>query len=52
MVLLIAAMGFAATALGRKFALYTIATVILMLSSGGWSAMAISEVEAGLVVNR
>jgi hypothetical membrane protein len=49
MVLLLAAMAFAATSLGRKFALYTIATVVLMLSFGGWSAMEISEVEAGLV---
>jgi len=48
MVLLLAAMGFAAAALGRAFALYTAATVVVMLAFGGWSTMDIPRVEAGL----
>lgn len=48
MVLLLAAMGFAAAALGRSFAVYTAATVVVMLAFGGWSAMDIPRVEAGL----
>lgn len=47
MVLLLAAMGFTAAALGRGFAFYTAATVAIMLSFGGWSAMEIPRVEAG-----
>ncbi|UCE32582.1 MAG: DUF998 domain-containing protein [Burkholderiales bacterium] len=48
MVLLLAAMGFAATALGPRFAVYTAATVAVMLWFGGWSTMEIGAVEAGL----
>jgi len=48
MLLLLAAMGFAAVAMGRRFAVYTIVTILLMLSFGGWSAMDIPRVEAGL----
>lgn len=48
MVLLLAAMGVAATALGRGFAIYTVATVVVMLLFGGWSAMEIPQVEKGL----
>jgi len=48
MLLLLAAMGFAAAALGRRFALYTLVTVVVMLAFGGWSAMDIPLVEAGL----
>lgn len=48
MVLLLAAMGLAAVDLGRKFLIYTIVTVAVMLSFGGWSAMEIPRVEAGL----
>jgi hypothetical membrane protein len=48
MALLLAAMGFAAAALGRSFAIYTIATAAVMLSFGGWSTMEIPQVEAGL----
>lgn len=48
MVLLLAAMGFAAAALGRGFALYTAVTIAVMLSFGGWSSMEIPRVEAGL----
>lgn len=48
MALLLAGMGFAAAALGRRFAVYTAATVVVMLSFGGWSAMEIPRVAAGL----
>lgn len=48
MALLLAAMGFAAAALGRRFALYTVATIVVMLAFGGWSTMDIPRVEAGL----
>src|SRR5215813_4958744 len=41
MALLLAAMGFAAAALQRGFAIYTVATVAVMVSFGGWSAMKI-----------
>lgn len=48
MVLLLTAMGFAAASLGRRFAVFTAATVVIMLVFGGWSAMDIPKVEAGL----
>jgi hypothetical membrane protein len=48
MLILLSAMGFAATALGRHFRLYTIVTIVVMLAFGGWSAMEIPRVEAGL----
>jgi hypothetical protein len=48
MIILLAAMGFAAAAIGRRFALYTIATVAVMLVFGAWSAMDIPSVEAGV----
>src|SRR5690606_39228098 len=48
MAILLAAMGCAAMALGRRFRLYTIATIVLMVAFGAWSAMEISQVEAGL----
>jgi hypothetical protein len=35
-------------ALGRRFRLYTIATVALMLAFGAWSAMDIPRVEEGV----
>jgi hypothetical protein len=41
-------MGFAAATLERGFALYTIGTIAVMLVFGGWSAMEIGRVEAGL----
>jgi hypothetical protein len=47
MIILLAAMGFAAMATGRRFALYTIVTVAVMLTFGAWSAMEIASVEAG-----
>ncbi len=48
MLMLLAAMGFAATAFGRRFRLYTVATIALMLVFGAWSAMAAPRIEAGL----
>ena len=48
MLILLSAMGFAATALGRPFRLYTIVTIAVMLAFGGWSAMEVPRVEAGL----
>jgi hypothetical membrane protein len=48
MIILLAAMAFAGTALGRRFRAYTIITVTLMLAFGAWSAMDIPRVEAGL----
>lgn len=47
-IILLTAMAFAAAALGRSFRLYTIVTVVVMLGFGGWSAMDIPRVEAGL----
>ena len=51
MIILLAAMGLAAMALGRRFRLYTIATVVLMVAFGAWSAMEIPQVEAGLTTS-
>jgi len=48
MLILLSAMGFAATALGRRFALYTVVTIAVMLAFGGWSVMEVPRVEAGL----
>lgn len=48
MALLLLAMGFAAAALRGRFAACTVATVAVMLVFGGWSAMDIPRVEAGL----
>ena len=48
MIVLLAAMALAARALGPRMRLYTLATVALMLAFGGWSAIEIPRVEAGL----
>lgn len=48
MILLLSAMGLAAASLGRGFAVWTLVTVAVMISFGGWSAMDIPAVEAGL----
>jgi hypothetical protein len=45
---LLVAMGFAAAALGRRFAVYTAATVVVLLVFGGWAGMAGARIEAGL----
>ncbi len=48
MFILLTAMGFAATALDKKFYFYTIATIIIMLVFGIWSGMDAPDIEAGL----
>lgn len=48
MVIILAAMGFAATGLGRGFRVYTIATVVVMITFGVWAAVQAPQVEAGL----
>lgn len=46
--ILLAAMGFAATALGKRFRVYTLTTIALMLAFAAWSGMDASRIEAGL----
>jgi hypothetical membrane protein len=48
MLILLIAMGFASGTLDRKFRLYTVFTILLMLIFGGWSGMDSPLVEAGL----
>lgn len=48
MLILFVAMGFAALALGRRFRIYTIATMILVVAFGAWTAMDGPKIEAGL----
>jgi len=48
MLILVTAMGFAAAAFSRRFRLYTIITITLMLSFGAWSGMEAPRIEAGL----
>jgi len=48
MLLVLAAMGFAGSALGRRFRLYTVATIVLVLLFGAWSGMDAPRIEAGL----
>jgi len=48
MLMLFTAMGIAATALGPRFRLYTIATIVLALGFGAWSALEVPQVEQGL----
>lgn len=48
MLLVLAAMGFAAAALGRRFRLYTIASIVVVVAFGAWSGMDAPAVEAGL----
>ena len=46
--MLLVAMGFAATAFGKRFRLYTITTIAVVLAFGAWSAMEAPRIEAGL----
>jgi hypothetical membrane protein len=46
--MLVAAMVFAATAFGRRFQVYTVTTIVLMLAFGAWSGMEAPRIEAGL----
>lgn len=48
MLMVLAAMGFASTAFGSRFRLYTIATIALVLVFGAWSGMEAPRIEAGL----
>ncbi len=48
MVLLFAAMGFAAAASGRRFRLYTVITVAMVVGFGGWSSSTIAAIGEGL----
>lgn len=48
MLILFAAMGFAAASLGSGFRRYTIITMVLVLLFGAWSGMDAPDVEAGL----
>lgn len=48
MLIVFSAMGFAAAALGRRFRIYTIATLLLILAFGAWTGAWSSGIEAGL----
>jgi hypothetical membrane protein len=48
MLMILAAMGFAATALDKRFRVYTLATIALMFVFGAWSGMEAPQIEAGL----
>jgi hypothetical membrane protein len=47
-VLTLAAMAFAAAALGRRFRLYTIGTIVVLLAAGAWTGTYASRIEANL----
>jgi hypothetical protein len=42
------AMGFAAAALGRRFRVYTIATIVAMLAAGAWTSTLAPGIPQGL----
>lgn len=46
--MIVAAIGFAATVLGTRFRLYSLATIVVMLAFGAWSGMDAPRVAAGL----
>jgi len=48
MVLILTAMGIAATTFGSRFRLYTIATIILVLGFGVWAVLEVSRAQHGL----
>ncbi len=48
MLMVFGAMGFAATVFNRRFHLYTIATIAVVLVFGAWSGMEAPRLEAGL----
>ena len=48
MMILFLAMGLAATTLGRRFRVYTIATLVLILVFGAWTGVKSPGIEAGL----
>lgn len=47
-VMIVAAIGFASTALGRRFSLYSIATILVMLAFGAWMGMDGPRIAEGL----
>lgn len=48
MLVLLTAMGLAAAAFGRRFLVYTILTIAVVLIFGAWSAVEAPRIEAGL----
>ena len=46
--MILAAIGLAAIALGRRFRLYSIATIVVMLAFAAWAVMDSPRIEAGL----
>jgi hypothetical protein len=48
MLIVFTAMGIAATAFGRRFRVYTIATIVLALCFGVWSVLEAPQIEQGL----
>lgn len=48
MTITVSAIGFAASALGRRFRLYSIVTILLVLGFGAWSGIDAPRLEAGL----
>jgi len=46
-IMVVAGMGFAATALGNRFRLYTILTIVVVLGFGAWSGVDAPRIEAG-----
>ena len=46
--MIVVAIGFASTAFGSRFRLYSIVTIALMLAFGAWSGMEAPRIEAGL----
>jgi len=48
MLLVMAAMGLAATIFGGRFRIYTIATIALVVAFGAWSSMDVPRIEAGM----
>jgi hypothetical protein len=48
MLMVLTVMGFAATALGRSFRFYTVATIVIMFVFGAWSGADAPRIEAGL----
>jgi hypothetical protein len=47
-VLIVTAIGFAATAFGRRFLFFSSATIVVVLAFGVWSSMDAPRIEAGL----
>jgi hypothetical membrane protein len=48
LLLLVTAIAFSASALGKRFRLYSVATIVVMLAFAGWAAMDATRIEEGL----